>query len=228
VLPPVWGPDADEAPPGDPETGEHTGWDDSEPGRSWLRLAMVLGGVIVLVVAVVIAFTLGQGAGTDQAGDTPSPDASASATPEPVKIASVSDFDPDGDGSENPGSAPLAVDGDPGSAWRTVTYYDPLELQKAGVGLLLDLGKPVTVSQLSVTFIGSPTSFEVLAADKGAPAPTSTDGLTRVAQETGAGTKADVRLEKPVTTRYLVLWLTKLPPTDGGFRGQVAEIDVRG
>jgi hypothetical protein len=228
VLPPVWGPDADEAPSGDPETGEHTGWDDSEPGRSWLRLAMVLGGVIVLVVAVVIAFTLGQGAGTDQAGDTPSPDASASATPEPVKIASVSDFDPDGDGSENPGSAPLAVDGDPGSAWRTVTYYDPLELQKAGVGLLLDLGKPVTVSQLSVTFIGSPTSFEVLAADKGAPAPTSTDGLTRVAQETGAGTKADVRLEKPVTTRYLVLWLTKLPPTDGGFRGQVAEIDVRG
>jgi hypothetical protein len=228
VLPPVWGPDADGPPPADPETGEHTGWDDGEPGRSWLRLAMVLGGVLVLVVAVVVAFTLGQGTGAGEAGDQPSPDASPSATPEPVKIASVTDFDPDGDGSENPESAPLAADGDPGSAWRTVTYYDPLELQKDGVGLLLDLGEPTTVSELSVTFIGSPTSFAVLAADKGAPEPTSTDELTQVAQEAGAGKSADVRLEKPVTTRYLVLWLTKLPPTDGGFRGQVAEIDVRG
>ncbi|MGN6575273.1 MAG: protein kinase family protein, partial [Nocardioides sp.] len=29
-LPPVWGPDADETPPDDPETGEHTGWDERD------------------------------------------------------------------------------------------------------------------------------------------------------------------------------------------------------
>ncbi len=229
-LPPVWGPDADEPPPSDPETGEHAGWDDRGPGRSWLRLAMLLGGVLVLVVAVVVAFNLGQGAAPGEAGGTPSPGPSASAAdPQPVKIASVSDFDPEADPpSENPESAPLAADGDPSTAWHTSTYFDPLQKLKSGVGLLVDLGEPTDVSEVSVQFIGSPTGFEILAADEGASEPTSTDGLTRVARQTDAGTRADVTLDKAVTTRYLVLWLTDLPPTKGGFRGQVAEIDVRG
>jgi hypothetical protein len=229
-LPPVWGPDADEPPPDAPETGEHTGWDDRDPGRSWLRLAMLLGGVLVLVVAVVIAFNLGQGTGAGEPADTPSSGESASATaPQPVKIASVSDFDPEANPpSENPESAPLAVDGDPTTAWHTSTYFDPLQKLKSGVGLLVDLGEPSDVSQVSVQFLGSPNGFDILAADEGASEPTSTDGLTRVARQTDAGTSADVKLDKPVKTRYLVLWLTDLPPTNGGFRGQVAEIDVRG
>ena len=229
-LPPVWGPDSGETPPSGPETGDHTGWDDRGPGRSWLRLALLLGGVLVLVVAVVIAFNLGQGTGPGGAGDTPSTQQSASASPpQPVKIASVSDFDPDADPpSENPESAPLAADGDPSTAWHTSTYFDPLQKLKSGVGLLVDLGEPTDVSAVSVQFIGSPTGFELLAADKGASAPTSTDGLVEVARQADAGTRAEVKLDKPVTTRYLVLWLTDLPPTKGGFRGQVAEIDVRG
>jgi putative peptidoglycan lipid II flippase len=108
-----------------------------------------------------------------------------------------------------------------------VTYYDPLELQKDGVGLLLDLGKPVKVSEVSVSFVGSPTSFDVLAADKAAAEPTSTEGLTRVGGQKDAGAKADVTLDKPVTTRYLAVWLTSLPSASGGYVGQVAEIVVR-
>ena len=57
--------------------------------------------------------------------------------------------------------------------------------------------------------------------------PTSTDGLTRVGRQDDAGTKADVELDKQVTTQYLVVWLTDLPPADGGYKGQVAEIVVR-
>ncbi|MGN6576458.1 MAG: discoidin domain-containing protein, partial [Nocardioides sp.] len=130
--------------------------------------------------------------------------------------------------SENPESAPLAADGDPATAWRTSTYYDPLKMLKSGVGLLVDLGSPTDVSEVSVQFVGSPNGFEILAADEGASEPTSTDGLTRVARQADAGTSVDVTLDQPVKTRYLVLWLTDLPPTQGGFRGQVAEIDVRG
>ena len=33
--------------------------------------------------------------------------------------------------------------------------------------------------------------------------------------------------DEPVTTRYLVVWLTALPDIGDGFRGKVAEIDVR-
>jgi hypothetical protein len=226
-LPPVWGPDADTPPPGDPgPQWDTSGWDDDAPGRSWMRLAVAIGGVLLLVVAIIVAFNLGQGTGPTDAGQSPSPDAS-SAPAKPIAVSTVSDFDPVGDGSENPESAALAVDGDPSSAWRTVTYYDPLELQKDGVGLLLDLGKPVKVSEVSVSFVGSPTSFDVLAADKAAAEPTSTEGLTRVGGQKDAGEKADVTLDKPVTTRYLAVWLTSLPSASGGYVGQVAEIVVR-
>jgi hypothetical protein len=191
-----------------------------------MRLALAIGGVLVVVVGIVFAFNLGQGTGPEDAGQSPAPDAS-SAPAKPIKVASVSDFDPVGDNSENPDTAPLAVDGDPASAWRTVTYYDPLEQQKAGVGLLLDLGRPVEVSEVSVSFVGSPTSFDVLAADQATAEPTSTEGLTRVGGQKDAGAKADVTLDKPVTTRYLVVWLTSLPSASGGYVGQVAEIVVR-
>jgi hypothetical protein len=226
-LPPVWGPDADTPPPGDPgPQWDTSGWDEDAPGRSWMRLAIAIGGVLLLVVAIIVAFNLGRGTGPTEAEQSPSPDAS-SAPPKPITVASASDFDPVGDGSENPESAPLAVDGDPSSAWRTVTYYDPLELQKDGVGLLLDLGSPTKVSEVSVSFVGSPTSFDVLAADKAAAQPTSTEGLTRVGGQKDAGAKADVTLDKPVTTRYLAIWLTSLPSASGGYVGQVAEIVVR-
>lgn len=225
-LPPVWGPDAgtpaDEAPKWDTSS-----WDEDAPGRSWMRLAIVIGGVLLLIVAIVVAFNLGQGTGPAETAESPSPGAS-SAPAEPVEIAGVSDFDPEGDPpEENPETAALAADGDPQTAWRTSTYFDPLDLLKSGVGLLVDLGGPTEVSQVSVSFIGSPTSFEVLAADDGAAAPTSTDGLTRVARQTDAGTRATVDLAEPATTQYLVVWLTDLPPASGGFRGQVAEITVR-
>lgn len=226
-LPPVWGPDADTPPPDDPAPQWDTsGWDEEAPGRSWMRLAIAIGGVLVLVVAIIVAFNLGQGTGPIGAEESPSPDAS-SAPAKPVRIASASDFDPVGDGSENPETAPLAVDGDASSAWRTVTYYDPLELQKDGVGLLLDLGRPTKVSEVSVSFVGSPTSFDLLAADRSAPEPTSTEGLTRVGGQKDAGAKADVTLDEPVTTRYLAVWLTSLPSASGGYVGEVAEIVVR-
>ena len=33
--------------------------------------------------------------------------------------------------------------------------------------------------------------------------------------------------DEPVTTRFVLVWLTELPAVDGGYRGQVAEIVVR-
>jgi len=226
-IPKIWGPDAAGEPDEDWETSGN-GWTDDPPGRSWFRLAVVVAAVVLVVVAVVVAFNLGRGSGVLEEEPEASPSAESSAPAEPLRIASVSDFDPAGDGSENPDSAALAIDGDPQTAWPTVTYYDPLELQKPGVGLLVDLGEPAEVSEVSVSFLTTPTDLEILAAGDGADAaPTSADDLQRVARQTGAGNRATLDLDEPVTTRYLVVWLTKLPAADGGFRGQVAEIVVR-
>jgi hypothetical protein len=94
------------------------------------------------------------------------------------------------------------------------------------VGLLVDLGKPQKVSKVQVTLMGSPTSLQILAAPGAAAAPSSTDGLDTVATEDGAAGRADLTLKKPVTTQWLVVWLTSLPAAPGGFQGRVAEISV--
>jgi hypothetical protein len=146
-----------------------------------------------------------------------------------VRIAGVSDFDPLADpAEENPELARLAIDGDPQTAWRTVTYFDPMvDQQKAGVGLLVDLGKPVEGFEVALTLIGEPTTVEVLAAEGDAEAPTALDQLTRVAVQREAGTRTLLELDDAATTQFVVVWLTSLPEIEGGFQGQVAEIVVR-
>jgi protein kinase-like protein len=229
TVPPLWGPDADEPPPAEPDWTDHG--QDSVPGRSWLRLAVGLAVLLLVAVAVVFAFNLGRGSENDQAGTTPSasPSPSASASRE-IAISSVSDFDPEGDPpDENPDETSLAVDGNPDTAWQTLTYKGNPKLGglKTGVGLLVDLGKPAKVGEVRLTLIGSPTSLQILAAPEATTEPTSTDGLTEVASASAAGTDVDLKLDKPTTTRWLVVWLTSLPQAPGGFKGQVAEVAVR-
>ena len=55
-------------------------------------------------------------------------------------------------------------------------------------------------------------------------------GVTGAAVKTtakGAGTYVRLALRRQVTTRWLVVWLTSLPPAPGGYQGKVAEISVR-
>ena len=37
-----------------------------------------------------------------------------------------------------------------------------------------------------------------------------------------------VPFDEPATGRFLVLWFTSLPQAEGGYRGEVAEVVVRG
>lgn len=231
-VPPVWGPDADRPADEGLPSLDPDGPDDDRPGRSWLRLAVVLAVLLIVVVGTVIALNLGRGPADDPTPVTSSSGSrSAKATASvPVPIAGVRDFDPEGDPpEENPDQVGLAVDGKPGTAWTTVTYRRTPKLGglKSGVGLLVDLGEKTRVGDVRLTLGGSPTSLQILAAPTATSAPTSTEGLTKVASDAGAGTRVDLRLEKPVSTRWLVVWLTEVPPVAGGFQGRVAEISVR-
>ena len=40
------------------------------------------------------------------------------------------------------------------------------------------------------------------------------------------GDAADLSFDEPVTTRYVLLWLTGLAPSDGGFSAEVAEVTL--
>ncbi|MER5306957.1 protein kinase family protein [Streptomyces sp. NPDC002773] len=147
--------------------------------------------------------------------------------PKPLTIESAHDFDPLGNGAEKPQAIDRAFDGDPSTFWYTDRYFGPdFANLKTGVGVVLDLGKAQEVSSVELSFLGH-TSVELRTAPSDASsAPSTPDAFTT--QASGDGTEVTLKPTKPVTTRYVLVWLTNLPSADGGFRGKLTEIKVMG
>jgi hypothetical protein len=205
------------------------------PGTSMLRLAGIIAACLLVLVAVVIAFNLGRGKtplGTtrDESSQGPSrsPSSSSSASAAPITGITASDFDPLGtDEGENPDGTARAVDGDPATSWQTSRYdqqFGPTGL-KTGVGLVLDLHGSHDVSEVDLTTVGSPTSISIYVT---ADPPQKVKGLQPAGSTDITGTKGTVSFDAPVTGRYVVVWLTKLPAVPGGFRGAISAAVVRG
>ena len=217
------------------ESEAHNGVHTGQEGRGWLRTAVVVGVLLVLVVAMAVAFTRGRqdgtGGTTDGGSTSSDPSSTASRTGQVLKIAGVRDFDPQGDPStENPETTGNAIDGDPATSWTTLTYRGNPALGglKDGVGLLVDLGRDVEVGSVRVQLKGAPTTLEVYAAGKGVSEfPTSLDQLDKVGGTTATGERATVGLDPAPTTRYVLVWLTRLPAAAGGYRGEVTDVTVR-
>jgi putative peptidoglycan lipid II flippase len=204
----------------------------------WTALLLLIAG------AVLLAYLIGQNGSNPAASESGSTapgtdDTSGSSgvdSPGPIAIAAAHDFDPTpgSDGEENPDEVPNAYDGDPATAWTTVTYTTDSHLGnlKPGVGLILDLGDVHTVTDVDVTLDGSPTDLELrAAADDVTSYPTDSADDYAVAETIrGAGSDADFDLsEDPVSTRYLLVWITNLPPVDAThWRAAIAEIKVAG
>jgi hypothetical protein len=179
-----------------------------------------------------VAFDVGRGDDDKKPSTaTTSAPSSPTVTGSPLRVTSAQDFDPEGDPpEENPDQVPLAFDGKPDTGWRTLTYKDDAHLGglKSGVGILLDLGSEQEVGSVQVDLAGSPTSVELYATAPGVDdAPAELADTRRVAAATADGTTAVLRAEPAVRTRYLVVWLTSLPPVTDGFRGEIAEVTVR-
>lgn len=152
----------------------------------------------------------------------------AAPTGKPVEVSLVKDFDPLGDGTENSKDVGAVIDGDASTHWQTSAYYRNGRFGnlKDGVGLILDLGKPQQVSSVTVGFKGS-TSVEFLAtAEDTTEMPTSLGEFSKVSG--GSGTEVELTAKRPITTRYVLVWLTELPMAEGGnYRGRVTEVKVR-
>ncbi|MFD5465171.1 serine/threonine protein kinase [Kitasatospora sp. NPDC127059] len=178
---------------------------------------------------------------TGQAAATPQTSVSSTApsmhptahAPVPIAIKGAQAYDPFGDGTEGSDSPAKAVDGDPNTFWETQWYRDQfgpkLPSLKAGTGLLIDLGSPQPVSSVSVQFAGEHTAELRVPTPASAanPSQAKLDGFTVIGKQTGS--HAEYALDAPVTTRYLLLWLTALPkdnPTK--FVGRVSEVKVSG
>ncbi|PKW08825.1 hypothetical protein SAMN05428944_4041 [Streptomyces sp. 1222.5] len=146
----------------------------------------------------------------------------------PIAIESARDFDPFGkDQSEKPGDIGKVYDDSTATYWQTDFYLSPaFGNLKSGVGVILDLGKVQQVGKVTVSLVGD-TSVELRSASADAGSePTSFNDYSKVAE--GSGSTVQLKPGKSLKSRYLLVWLTKLPmqADDGKWRGRVADIKV--
>ena len=211
---PVPPPEAAERPVG--SRGSRAGW--------WI-------GGAGLLAAVVVGIWLALPKDTETAVPEPAP-------PSPVQltIAKAIDFDPRADGGsaqENPKQTALAIDGDPETAWRTERYRKRPDFGglKPGVGLVLDLGKVREVRELTITLQGGPTTLEVRVPAEPAPGKPPMDSQEQWRPIASGGTRTGTftLTFQGVETRYLLVYITELPPVEETyFRAAVAEVEAFG
>jgi cytoskeletal protein RodZ len=161
-----------------------------------------------------------------QASRTANPTVEPSARPTPTTAltpASEVAFGPGG--GDDPQQAALAVSGNPATPWHTDWYTTPFFGNLyAGTGLLLDMGRMVTVSSVRLSLGVRGVDLQLRAGSR----PVLAD-LHTVATAAGAGGTVQLSLTAPVHALYLLVWFTKLPPDHAGtYQASIYRIEVRG
>jgi eukaryotic-like serine/threonine-protein kinase len=183
--------------------------------RSWPALAL-----LVLVVAATLGLVGALLGRTEPARDL------FRGTPlgggDPLDVVAVTDFDPEGRGGEHPETTALVDDGDKATAWTTERYRSELTTLKRGVGIVLTLAGPSSVSEVEVTTPTAGWAAEIYVAD--APAP-DLAGWGEV-RASGTGLTGDHTFDVDGADGSAVLvWLTDVG--DGG-QAELGEVVVRG
>jgi transcriptional regulator with XRE-family HTH domain len=126
---------------------------------------------------------------------------------------------------DDPANAHLAIDRNPGTAWHTDWYTSAaFGNLYPGTGLLVDMGRPVTITGARIRF--GPAhggSFQLRVGRR-----PSLAGLRPVAHGIPAGI-ARLRLASPAHGRYVLIWFTSLPvDPSGNYRASVYDLRLQG
>jgi hypothetical protein len=208
---------------------------------AWRRRRLGAGGAAVLVLTTIalVATTLA-------VGDQPVPPANAPTenlpeldlTADQVRIVDP----PPGTREEQVGVEAL-LDDDPTTTWHTDTYVSAaFGHLKPGMGILIDLGEPMPVALVRMELATGGAGAELRAGDDD-PGSTSqgddeiAESYVRLAANYVplGGPKRDGRGDTTMvfdlsgtdeTYRYLMIWITKLPPVTSGYRIEVRQVSV--
>ncbi|MEU9142462.1 protein kinase family protein [Streptomyces sp. NPDC048349] len=132
--------------------------------------------------------------------------------PAPLEIKGAQEYFPDGK-PQNAEDVSNTYDGDTSTFWRTKSFYDGPEMKiKDGVGIVYDLGSEHEVNGASITlkYGGAHTTLTLYATDSKSPKG-SVGSMTKIAGTTTSETALQLAAEKPVKTRYVLLWITAMP-----------------
>jgi serine/threonine-protein kinase len=197
--------------------------------RSWMVVPIlaILTAAVVIVIAMAAGIinspltnppTNGTPSGSHATGSPPTQAPQGAVLP----IVGTQDFDPFGDGQEHHEDIGKATDGDPSTFWETEGYHSPT-LDKAGVGLAFDLGRPATVTGFRLLTPLSNWVYQIRVGDD-LNALENAQGQ----QFTASASDHGVQAITPVTGRYVLVWITKVVPANGANRAEIAEFSVVG
>lgn len=180
-------------------------------GRILAILAIVA--VIVVTAGAVLYFTDGFGKWT-----RPGPI---------VKPVSATVFSPDS-APDNPQKADLAIDGNPDTAWSTVTYKDADPFPKfiEGMGLLLHLPEPTALSAVTIDVSSTGTQVQIRSSPTDAPTKLAdtTELTPTTSLQPGHNT---IAVHDRTKTSNVLVWISTLGTTDGQSRTEISEITLQ-
>jgi hypothetical protein len=208
----------------------------TSPRRKLLVIGLPL---LALIVVIALAWWIGTavlsvtGSVEDNVGSTPSGGGTTSSQPteetvaagDPVAVTGGAVFDPFGDGApENDQDVPQSFDGNPATAWSTLTYQGSPAFGnlKPGVGVLYDLGSEQQIAGVTLTSTTPGATVEIRTGD-------SADGQLDSFATAGSGTvegTTEFTFDEAVSTRYVLVWITGLVDRGDGFSADLAEVQV--
>lgn len=212
------------------------------PERSPATRAMISVVVVLVLIAVgatawVISSSLHGKSGGSQANKTTSSASSSPAAAASVVLtpAGITTYNPDGDGDNTPLVA-QALAGDPSKPWHTNFYegYSKFGNDKPGdgTGLILNMGKDVSLSSVSIRFGTSCcTSFKVMVGNDNTQSTSTMSAFTTVASSTNGHGVTTVPISSDASGQYVLIWLTNLPPLAGSsseYESFISQITLHG
>ncbi|BBX03870.1 hypothetical protein BST36_02595 [Mycolicibacterium moriokaense] len=180
--------------------------------RRWIPIAALVA-VLALTAGAVLYFTDGFGLWT-----RPGPI---------VKPVSATVFAPGGT-PDNPQDAGLAIDGNPDTAWKTVTYRDADPFPKfiEGQGLLLHLSEPTALSAVTIDLSSTGTEVQIRSSPTENPA-TLADTTELTPTTTLEPGENRIEVHNRTKTSNVLVWISKLGTTDGQSRTEISEITLQ-
>jgi serine/threonine protein kinase len=138
-------------------------------------------------------------------------------------------------GGDNASQAHLAIDQQPGTSWTTDSYRGSPRFGNLykGTGLMLDMGKRVDVSSVTVTFGNVPgTHIRIEVGDNAAGTGlTPPAGFTTLGRSTNATGQVTFTGHGTISGEFVLIWFTKLAPQSGQaghYQADVFNVVVRG
>ncbi|MGC4797639.1 protein kinase family protein [Micromonospora saelicesensis] len=163
----------------------------------------------------------------------------AAATARKLTVKNVRIIDPDSSNRSEVRNAERVIDGDEDKGWETETYENKPNFGnlKKGMGVWIDLGEPHTVKSVQAVLSATGASAQLLAGTTNPPSSTSGDKQLVASYKTAIGQPFEDHDGTTMTFngfdadqkyRYLLFWITELPPSENGFKLGVQEITVQG